>query len=94
MSASTWPIGRRIPGAHDGAPTTSNTGGNPVDDATAAATAADAADIEIYVVGVGTTPGTSDYLKLNIATDAAHYFDAGDFDDLQAILAGIASCTP
>jgi len=78
----------------DGAPTTSNTGGNPADDAAAAAAAAKLAGIEIYVVGVGTTPGTADYLKLYIATDAAHYFDAGDFDDLQAILSGIASCTP
>src|SRR3989344_1519603 len=78
----------------DGAPTTSNTGGDHAANAAAAAAAAKLAGIEIYVVGVGTTPGTSDYLKLNIATNAAHYFDAADFDDLQAILSGIASCTP
>lgn len=78
----------------DGAPTTSNTGGDHAANAAAAAAAAKLAGIEIYVVGVGTTTGTADYLKLYIATDAAHYFDAADFDDLQAILAGIASCTP
>lgn len=78
----------------DGAPTASNTGGDHAANAAAAAAAADAEGIEIYVVGVGTTTGTADYLKLYIATDAAHYFDATDFDDLQAILSGIASCTP
>jgi len=75
----------------DGAPTTSN-GGDPETAATAAANAADAAGIEIYVVGVDTTPSTADYLRDNIATTPAHYFDAGDFGDLQAILDGLAEC--
>ena len=78
----------------DGAPTESN---GPFSDAVDAANAADAAraaGIEIYVVGVGTTAGTADYLKNEIANDAAHYFDAADFDDLQLILDGLASCTP
>ena len=70
----------------------STAGGDHAANAAAAAAAAKLAGIEIYVVGVGTTPGTSDYLKLYIATDAAHYFDAADFDDLEAILSGIASC--
>ena len=78
----------------DGAPTTSNTGGDHAANAAAAAAAAKLAGIEIYVVGVGTTSGTADYLKLYIATDAAHYFDAADFGSLGAILSGIASCTP
>lgn len=76
----------------DGSPTASN---GPFSDAVDAANAADAAraaGIEIYVVGVGTTAGTADYLKNEIANDAAHYFDAADFDDLQAILDGLASC--
>ena len=60
--------------------------------AIASANAADAADIEIFVVGVGTTQATSDFLKDNIATDAAHYFDAADFGSLEDILEGIAQC--
>ncbi|MFH1866602.1 MAG: VWA domain-containing protein [Patescibacteria group bacterium] len=52
---------------------------------------AKAAGITIYVVGVGTDPDTTLYLKNNIATSAAHYFDAGDFDDLSQILADISS---
>lgn len=78
----------------DGAPTASNGPFGHDVDATNAANAADAAGIEIYVVGVGTTIGTANYLQLNIATDAAHYFDATNFDDLQALLTGIASCQP
>lgn len=78
----------------DGAPTASNTGGDHAANAAAAAAAAKAAGIEIYVVGVGTTSGTADYLKLYIATDAAHYFDAAYFDDLGTVLAGIAACEP
>ena len=76
----------------DGAPTTSNTGGDHSANATAAATAAKAAGITIYVVGVGTTTATSDYLKASIATSAAHYFDAADFAALEAILKDLADC--
>ena len=60
--------------------------------ATVAANAADAAGVEIYVVGVGTSGSTADYLKNNIATDVAHYFDSSDFGTLEAILEGIAEC--
>jgi len=69
----------------DGSP---NTGADPV----VAATAAKAAGTTIFVVGVGTSAGTSAFLRDSIATSPAHYFDAADFDDLEAILAGIVSC--
>lgn len=58
--------------------------------ATAAAAAAKAAGIEIFVVGVGNDLD-ADYLK-TIASTPGHYFDAADFDDLQAELAKLASC--
>lgn len=74
----------------DGAPT------RPVGTASAdgitAADAARAAGIEVFVVGIGVNAGTEAYLKDNIADDAAHYFAAGDFDDLQAILTELAVC--
>jgi len=78
----------------DGAPTTSNMGGDHAANATAAATAAKAAGIEIFVVGVGTTGSTATYLETSIAsTDPPeHYFDAADFDDLEAILQGLTEC--
>ena len=58
------------------------------------ANAAKAAGATIFVVGVGTTSSTSQFLKDNIATDAAHYFDAADFGSLSTILSGIAQCNP
>lgn len=58
----------------------------------ASADAADAAGITIFVIGVGTTGATADYLRDNIATSPAHYFDAADFDDLDPILADLATC--
>ncbi len=79
----------------DGAPTASN---GPASDAVDAANAADAArapgGIELFVVGVGTTTSTADYLKMDIANSpvATHYFDAADFDDLSVILEDLASC--
>lgn len=61
-----------------------------------AADAAKAAGVEIFVVGVGTTTSTADYLKNNIASTptSTHYFDAADFSALEAILQEIASCNP
>lgn len=76
----------------DGAPTTSNTGGDHAANAAAAAAAAKAAGITIYVVGVGTTADTTAYLK-TIASSDAHYFDAADFDALQAILKALTTCS-
>lgn len=58
--------------------------------ATAAADAAKAAGIEIFVLGVGDNLD-ADYLK-TIATDDAHYFDVANFDDLEAALQAIANC--
>ena len=80
----------------DGAPTASDGPLSHANDAEAAADAAKAAGIEIFVVGVGTTTSTADFLKMDIASGpaATHYFDAADFDDLEAVLAGLASCTP
>ena len=77
----------------DGAPTTSNSGGDPATDAAAAAAAAKAAGITIYVVGVNVTPATSAYLSGTIATSVDdHYFDVENFEDLEAILLQLASC--
>ncbi|MFC1629653.1 VWA domain-containing protein [Patescibacteria group bacterium] len=77
----------------DGAPTTSNSGGDYAADAKAAADAAKADGIEIYVVGVGTDTSTTAYLRDQIASGADHYFDATNWADLQTILEGIASCS-
>ena len=76
----------------DGQPNQCNGSGcDPDDAAAAAADAARAAGIEVYVVGVGSGVDET-YLKTEIADDAAHYFSAADFDDLEAILEGIAQC--
>ncbi|MFH1111473.1 MAG: VWA domain-containing protein [Patescibacteria group bacterium] len=57
------------------------------------ANSAKAAGVTIYVVGVGTDPDTTSYLKNNIANTIAHYFDAADFTELSAILDQISiSC--
>jgi uncharacterized protein YegL len=61
-------------------------------DAKAAADAAKAAGTEIFVVGVGTTSSTADYLRDNIASGADHYFDAADYASLQTVLEGLISC--
>lgn len=77
----------------DGAPNTCNSGGcDPEDAAAAAADAAKLAGTEIFVVGVGTSTSTATFLRDEIASGADHYFDASNFDDLQAILEGIAQC--
>jgi hypothetical protein len=60
--------------------------------AKAAADTAKGKGVTIYVVGVGTTADTADWLKNNIASSPAHYFDAGDWDQLEAILTGLATC--
>jgi len=48
--------------------------------------------VVVYVVGVGVTPANETYLKTQIADDAAHYFPAANFADLEDILEGIANC--
>jgi len=68
----------------------------PPDDANARATgkaaadAAKAAGIEIFVVGIGADVDAT-YLK-TIASGADHYFSAADFASLQAELAKLAEC--
>jgi len=74
----------------DGNPTAGSP--NPEDAGINAANAAKADGIVIYVVGVGTTTATTDYLKDNIATSASHYFDAADWSNLQTILEDLATC--
>lgn len=56
------------------------------------ADAARAAGIEIFAVGIGVTPATETYLQNDIADDAAHYFSAANFNDLENILKNIAAC--
>lgn len=76
----------------DGAPN------RPLPSDTADDVAADAADdaraagIEIFVVGVGVSETTETYLETEIADDAAHYFPAEDFEDLEAALAELPVC--
>ena len=62
--------------------------------AAAAATTAKGNAVEIFAVGVGTTAGTTTYLKTSIVStpDSTHYFDAVDFADLEPILIDLASC--
>ena len=62
--------------------------------ATAAADAARAAGIKIYVVGVGTDTATADYLRNNIANSTGQYYDAANYAGLETILSDIATCTP
>ncbi len=78
----------------DGAPN------RPTDETTAkaaAATAANfarAADIKLYVVGVGTDTDTADYLRNSIANHAGQYYDVTDYSGLSTILDDIATCNP
>ena len=58
--------------------------------ALAEATAAKAAGVEIFVLGVGGDVDAT-YLK-TIATNDAHYFAAADFNELSTILSDIAQC--
>jgi uncharacterized protein YegL len=60
-------------------------------EAVAAATAAKAAGATIYVVGVGNDVDTA-YLRDEIATSPAHYFEAADFASLSEELEDIAAC--
>lgn len=71
----------------DGVPNTGGTGETQ-------ATAAKADGIEIFAVGVGITESGKTLLKDKIVSPPAnsHYFDAIDFDDLEAILEDIATC--
>lgn len=77
----------------DGAPNEPGSSANARAVAAAAADAARAAGIEIFVVGVGVNASTETYLKDNIADDAAHYFPAANFNDLEDILVDLATCT-
>ena len=63
----------------------------------AAAVAADAARLagtKIYVVGVGTTSATADYLRNSIANSTGQYYDVADYGGLEAVLNDIATCNP
>lgn len=62
------------------------------DVAAAAADAARAAGIEVFVVGVGGDVNTS-YLQNEIADDAAHYFSVSDYSALQTTLQNLDLCT-
>lgn len=76
----------------DGRPNRPN--GNEALDKTAAEAAADAAKaagVEIYVVGVGSDVD-ADFLRNDIASGADHYFSAADFASLEAELAKLAEC--
>lgn len=64
---------------------------NPVT-AEAAADAAKADGITIYVLGVGTTPGTATFLENEIASAPSTYFDIADFDDLSDALQSLNMC--
>jgi uncharacterized protein YegL len=59
--------------------------------AAAAADAARAAGIEVYVIGVGSDVDAT-YLETEIADDAAHYFAAAEFADLEEVLKTIVAC--
>ena len=74
----------------DGNPTASNTGGDHYVNAAAAATAAKAQFVTIYVVGIGNVD--ADYLKNQIATSPAHYYGAANWSDLETLLEGIGTC--
>jgi hypothetical protein len=60
--------------------------------AKAAADAARAAGVEVFVVGIGVSASTEAYLRDDIADDAAHYFSAGSFGDLELLLADLPVC--
>ncbi len=74
----------------DGAPT--RPVGTAAADGAAAADAARAAGIEVFVVGVGVNASTEAYLKDEIADDHQHYFSAADFEDLETLLTELAIC--
>ncbi|MFH1956675.1 MAG: vWA domain-containing protein [Patescibacteria group bacterium] len=76
----------------DGAPNEPGTETQAKAAAIVAANAADTDGIIIYVVGVGTSEDTANWLKNNIATTPAHYFDASDWNALQQILESLAGC--
>ena len=48
------------------------------------------ASVEVYVVGVGVTPVTEEYLRTQIADDVFHYFSVADFNGLEDILKAVA----
>ncbi len=80
----------------DGAPNEPGTDTEARNAAASSSLVARAAGVEIFVVGVGTTTSTADYLKMKIvsAPVATHYFDAADYASLGTVLTGLAACTP
>lgn len=75
----------------DGNPNEPGSDANAETVAAAAADAARAAGIDVYVVGVGSDVDAT-YLINNIADDPAHYFAAADYAQLSAALTAIANC--
>jgi len=78
----------------DGEPTASNGPLTHREDARVAADNTKSDGVEIFAVGVGITPSNATYLKDDIVSPPSvdHYFNAVDFDDLEAILENIAQC--
>lgn len=78
----------------DGEPNEPGSDINAANVATAEAGLARLNGIEIFAVGVGITTDAANYLRNNIVSPAAdnHYFDAADFDEIEAVLSGIAVC--
>jgi Mg-chelatase subunit ChlD len=79
----------------DGEPTEDNGGsGTPAEEAEGAATDAKNAGTEIFAVGVAISNANADFMRDDIvsAPSANHYFDAADFDDLEAILEDLVDC--
>ena len=75
----------------DGHPNRPLPSGTADDVAGAAADAARAAGIEVFVVGVGGDVDAT-FLTNEIADDAAHYFSVGDYADLQTTLDNLDLC--
>jgi len=78
----------------DGEPTASDGPGTNADDAEDAATDSKNAGTEIFAVGVGIGASGAAFLQNDIvsAPSANHYFNATDFDDLEAILEDLVDC--
>ena len=78
----------------DGEPTASNGPLTHREDARVAADNAKSDGVEIFAVGVGITSSNATYLKDDIVSPPSvdHYFNAVDFNELEAILADIANC--
>ncbi len=75
----------------DGHPNRPLPSGTADDVAKAAADAARAAGIEVFVVGVGADVNTA-FLQNEIADDASHYFSVADYSQLQTTLDNLDLC--